>query len=64
MNSLSLNDRQIWVAAKQNASAVKNITISIEQLNTGARETATSIAEVGLSASELSETTQALKMKI
>ncbi len=64
MNSLSLNDRQIWVAAKQNASAVKNITISIEQLNAGARETATSIAEVGLSATELSETTQALKMKI
>jgi methyl-accepting chemotaxis protein len=64
MNSLSLNDRQIWVAAKQNAIAVKNITLSIEQLNTGARETATSIAAVGLSASGLSETTQALKMKI
>jgi hypothetical protein len=64
MNSLSLNDRQIWVAVKQNASAVKNITLSIEQLNAGARETATSIAAVGLSASELSETTQALKMKI
>ncbi len=64
MNSLSLNDRQIWVAAKQNASAVKNITISIEQLNTGARESAMSIAQVGLSATELSETTQALKMKI
>jgi hypothetical protein len=64
MNSLSLNDRQIWVAAKQNASAVKNITISIEQLNAGARETAISIAAVGLSATELSETTQALKMKI
>jgi methyl-accepting chemotaxis protein len=64
MNSLSLNDRQIWVAAKQNASAVKTITISIEQLNAGARETATSIAEVGLNATELSETTQALKMKI
>jgi methyl-accepting chemotaxis protein len=64
MNSLSLNDRQIWVAAKQNANAVKNITVSIEQLNAGARETATSIAQVGLSATELSETTQALKMKI
>jgi methyl-accepting chemotaxis protein len=64
MNFLSLNDRQIWVAAKQNASAVKNITISIEQLNAGARETATSITEVGLSATELSETTQSLKMKI
>jgi methyl-accepting chemotaxis protein len=64
MNSLSLNDRQIWVAAKQNANAVKNITVSIEQLNAGARETTTSIAQVGLSATELSETTQALKMKI
>ena len=37
---------------------------AIEQLNAGARETATSIAAVGLSATELSETTPAVKMKI
>ena len=61
---LSLNNQQIITTAKQYTSAVSQVTTLIDQLNTGAQDTASSISQIKLSASQLGKTTDALQTKI
>ena len=61
---LSLNNQQIITTAKQYTSAVSQVTTLIDQLNTGAQDTASSISQIKHSASQLGKTTEALQTKI
>jgi methyl-accepting chemotaxis protein len=61
---LSLNNQQILTTAKQYMSAVSQVTTLIDQLNTGAQDTANTISQIKLSASQLGKTTEALQTKI
>jgi methyl-accepting chemotaxis protein len=64
INHLSLNNRQISAAATQNMNSIKQVTIEIDLLNVGSKETAKSIAQIALSANELATTSKSLKMRI
>ena len=61
---LYLNNQQIITTSKQYTSAVSQVTILIDHLNTGAQDTASSISQIKLSASQLGKTTDALQTKI
>jgi methyl-accepting chemotaxis protein len=61
---LSLNNQQILTTSKQYTNVVKEATTLIDRLNTGAQETANSIFQIKLSASQLGKTTEALQTKI
>jgi methyl-accepting chemotaxis protein len=61
---LSLNNQQVLTTSKQYMSTVAQVTTLINQLNTGAQDTASSIAQIKLSASQLGKTTEALQTKI
>jgi methyl-accepting chemotaxis protein len=61
---LALNSQQMITTAKQYTSAVAQVTTLIALLNTGAQDTATSISQIKLSASQLGKTTEALHTKI
>ncbi len=61
---LVLNNKQVFTTANQYHSAIKQVMTLMTQLNVGAQETATSIAQVGESARQLGGTTAALQTKI
>jgi methyl-accepting chemotaxis protein len=61
---LALNNQHIITTTKKYTSAVSQITTLINQLNTDAQATASSISQVKLSACQLGETTEVLQTKI
>jgi methyl-accepting chemotaxis protein len=64
INFLSLNNQQILTTSKQYMNAVSQVTALIDLLNTGAQDTASSVSQIKLSASQLGKTTEALQTKI
>ena len=61
---LALNNQQIITTAKQYMSAVSQVTTLINQLNTDAQDTASSISQIKISACQLGKTTEVLQTKI
>jgi methyl-accepting chemotaxis protein len=61
---LALNNQQIFTTTKQHLSAIQQVSVLVDGLNVGAQKTSNSIAQVGVSAKQLTQSTQALETKI